>query len=641
MATIIQVRRDTSANWTTVNPILAEGEQGYDMDVGMFKIGDGVSDWNTLAFSGSPIYTEDDPADSNPSGYMNMAVRADTLAAVTDTDGDNIALRSTNKGELYVKQVDVVDVNVTGGSITVGTVEITNDAGNPIPVSATDLDIRNLVFATDKVDISGSTLSANSGVDIGDVTINNAAGASAVNIQDGGNSVTVDAPVGTPVNVQIGDATRTATVRDTGASDSLNVAITDASGNQITTFGGASEYTEGATDASITGTAILMEGAADTLLPVQGTVADGLLVNLGGNNDVTVTGTVAVTQSGTWDEVGINDSGNSITVDDGGSSLTVDGTVSISGAVDTELPSAAALADDTANPTTTSVGVFPHWYDGTTWDRAKGDSTDGLLVNLGANNDISGTVTANAGTNLNTSALALETTATSIKTAVEIIDNAISGNEMQVDVVAALPAGTNYVGKVRLTDGTLDSNLVDETGASAVDALAVGGGTPHDSVDSGNPIKVGFKAASALPTAVASADRANGISDLFGRQLVSHIDPAMQIHKSFNATTQQTGSDVWTPTAGKKIVVTSVIVGTYGTTSGRLILWFGANADTTYSEGTDQVLLKASFAPSTTTQPGLVYCPPVPIFANTADHEIHCTTDAAMSLDITLVGYEI
>jgi hypothetical protein len=43
--------------------------------------------------------------------------------------------------------------------------------------------------------------------------------------------------------------------------------------------------------------------------------ADGLLVNLGTNNDVTVTGTVAVTQSGTWDEIGINDSGNSITVD--------------------------------------------------------------------------------------------------------------------------------------------------------------------------------------------------------------------------------------------------------------------------------------------------------------------------------------
>lgn len=39
------------------------------------------------------------------------------------------------------------------------------------------------------------TLAANSGVDIGDVTINNAAGASAVNVQDGGNSLTVDGTV--------------------------------------------------------------------------------------------------------------------------------------------------------------------------------------------------------------------------------------------------------------------------------------------------------------------------------------------------------------------------------------------------------------------------------------------------------------
>lgn len=38
-------------------------------------------------------------------------------------------------------------------------------------------------------------LAANSGVDIGDVTINNAAGASAVNVQDGGNSLTVDGTV--------------------------------------------------------------------------------------------------------------------------------------------------------------------------------------------------------------------------------------------------------------------------------------------------------------------------------------------------------------------------------------------------------------------------------------------------------------
>lgn len=42
---------------------------------------------------------------------------------------------------------------------------------------------------------------------------------------------------------------------------------------------------------------------------------------------------------------------------------------------------------------------------------------------------------------------------TSIKTAVEVIDNAISGSEMQVDVVGALPAGTNAIGKLAANSG--------------------------------------------------------------------------------------------------------------------------------------------------------------------------------------------
>ena len=43
---------------------------------------------------------------------------------------------------------------------------------------------------------------------------------------------------------------------------------------------------------------------------------------------------------------------------------------------------------------------------------------------------------------------ATETTLNAVKTAVEVIDNAISGSEMQVDVIAALPAGTNTIGNV-------------------------------------------------------------------------------------------------------------------------------------------------------------------------------------------------
>ena len=128
-----------------------------------------------------------------------------------------------------------------------------------------------------------------------------------------------------------------------------DVAIVDAAGDQITAFGAGVQYTEGNVDATITGTAAMMEVAADTLQPIQGSVADGLLVNLGANNDVTIAGTVTV---------------------------------------DSELPAAAALTDNFANPTAPAVGAFGMVWDGATWDRKPGNSVDGTLVNLGANNDV-------------------------------------------------------------------------------------------------------------------------------------------------------------------------------------------------------------------------------------------------------------
>lgn len=76
-----------------------------------------------------------------------------------------------------------------------------------------------------------------------------------------------------------------------GFAQFINV---DSDGNlqvDILSGAGGTQYTEGDTDASITGTAILMEGGSNTLLPVQGTVADGILVNLGTNNDVVVSAT--------------------------------------------------------------------------------------------------------------------------------------------------------------------------------------------------------------------------------------------------------------------------------------------------------------------------------------------------------------
>jgi len=59
------------------------------------------------------------------------------------------------------------------------------------------------------------------------------------------------------------------------------------------------------------------------------------------------------------------------------------------------MPAEAALADTTVNPTLTKIQVFPSLYNGVTWDRAPGNSVDGALVNLGANNDVGAKVTGN------------------------------------------------------------------------------------------------------------------------------------------------------------------------------------------------------------------------------------------------------
>ena len=50
---LIQVRRDTAANWTSVNPTLAAGEMGFETDTGKFKIGTGSTAWTSLSYASS------------------------------------------------------------------------------------------------------------------------------------------------------------------------------------------------------------------------------------------------------------------------------------------------------------------------------------------------------------------------------------------------------------------------------------------------------------------------------------------------------------------------------------------------------------------------------------------------------------
>lgn len=64
--TRIQLRHDTAANWTIVNPILLVGEVGIETDTLKQKVGDGSTAWNSLAYA------------------IDMSTKQDTLVSGTN-----------------------------------------------------------------------------------------------------------------------------------------------------------------------------------------------------------------------------------------------------------------------------------------------------------------------------------------------------------------------------------------------------------------------------------------------------------------------------------------------------------------------------------------------------------------------------
>lgn len=172
-------------------------------------------------------------------------------------DVDVLSLPALPAGTNNIGDVDVLTLpslpaggNTIGAVNQAGTWNITNVSGTiSLPTGAsTAANQSTIITALQLIDNAVGTAGAAAGTGLyriggTDGTLERIVSVNTsghVNIADGGNSITVDAPIATPVNVQIGDGTRTATVRDTGATDALNVAIVDASGNQIVSFGGSS-----------------------------------------------------------------------------------------------------------------------------------------------------------------------------------------------------------------------------------------------------------------------------------------------------------------------------------------------------------------------------------------------------------------
>jgi hypothetical protein len=328
------------------------------------------------------------------------------------------------------------------------------------------------------------------------------------------------------------DSNIKATVKDLTNANPLTVAIVDTSGDQVSSFGGGTQYTEGDVDTSITGTAVMWEDTSDTMravsaskpLPVNvwssiPTVTDTLtalsdtvvlpltgqsLVAIQISGTYSLTALLEATVDGTnWERIyafqdaNVSDywrsSFTSTQVNDiwyvnvggyssvrlrcssytsGTASVTMRGSladasqrvvfsqligsdvnigvdanqagnwsVRITDTVGDPIQS-STLADNTNTPTAISVGSFGMMYDGTFWDMVRGDATNGLLVNLGSNNDVtvSGTVTVSG----DVGTLDQFDLTNSNPAAVAIVD----GNGTQI---------TSFGGGTQYTDGDADA----------------------------------------------------------------------------------------------------------------------------------------------------------------------------------------
>jgi hypothetical protein len=132
MATKIQLRRDTAANWANANPILSQGEPAFEIDTGREKIGDGVTEWNSLAYkvaSSGALVSVNQPFTATKKFdkiyYSNRYVMTGNLVYSLDTTdeaegGGSLDLVVGNGGTIDLSSLTIIesDLNDTSGVVT-------------------------------------------------------------------------------------------------------------------------------------------------------------------------------------------------------------------------------------------------------------------------------------------------------------------------------------------------------------------------------------------------------------------------------------------------------------------------------------------------------------------------------------------
>jgi hypothetical protein len=127
MAIQIQFRRGTASEWASVNPILAEAEMGIEIDTQLFKIGNGVQNWNSLPYGGVRGFTGS-IGFVGSAGVGNIAVQNVLYVSKSGNDSYNGLNLTTSK--LTIESA--LSIATTGTTIFVKSGDYTEN--NPLVV---------------------------------------------------------------------------------------------------------------------------------------------------------------------------------------------------------------------------------------------------------------------------------------------------------------------------------------------------------------------------------------------------------------------------------------------------------------------------------------------------------------------------
>ncbi len=88
--TVIKLRRDTAANWTSADPVLAAGEIAFESDTNKIKVGDASTLWSSLDYASGAVTAAEIPLDVTDFAGLLSSADSNVQAALDTLDNFQI-----------------------------------------------------------------------------------------------------------------------------------------------------------------------------------------------------------------------------------------------------------------------------------------------------------------------------------------------------------------------------------------------------------------------------------------------------------------------------------------------------------------------------------------------------------------------